>query len=422
VGFDITRAVNEAFGGRISFLDRVLSYLYFADVTMMERLTSDDYGSGVSIIGFKGPSRDGDGIVLACPLPTLDRLPEDPRDIASAGGHPLDAARLVDLMAKVWALSEMDPSVLNTRLTITAFRPDPIGLSLQSMIEDGSVPGRKAMVFAPAGKTPLVVKHGFALCRADLASRTNPGPRHPVTDVLSLKRAVFGHCSLEAALRELQDLSGEGAIELLDILPFTGSDMFQPAAIEVDVGITGNGAGFSDGWKVRESPRTMVRLGSWSGSVSAALHVHDLVCSEAVGIWEGEDAAPPGDLVRILMLCGPADNATLMMSVCLPPSCQESEDMISDRLAKALNPSKPVDSVEITGRVEEVILLGADLSSATTIGSSSGICGSASRVAAYVPECIEMGPTMEDAIEDPAGTAVSFATAYLDILNEELTG
>ncbi|NOZ02789.1 MAG: hypothetical protein GXP54_13000 [Deltaproteobacteria bacterium] len=179
MGFDITRAISETFGNRATLLDRILSYLYFADVRVIEQSTSDEYGSGVSILGSKGNGDPEAGLLLACPLPTLPYLSRDAAEVVKEGGHELDLARYVDIMAKTWALSELDADSMNGPVALLAYRPDPLALSLRRMAEEGRCGASSALVFAPIGIEARPASCGLAICAVNLSDSTLCRPKKP---------------------------------------------------------------------------------------------------------------------------------------------------------------------------------------------------------------------------------------------------
>ena len=143
MGFDIIRAASEALASRLPFLDRLLSYLYFADLAVLEQSTWDDLGRGVTVLGRKGPQRPGAGVVLAAPLPrasSLAGLPPGSPDVVRAG----------TLLAMAWAVASL-PEETRFPVTLVAARPDPLGNGLRWVLGGEPTPGVAAIAAAPTG-------------------------------------------------------------------------------------------------------------------------------------------------------------------------------------------------------------------------------------------------------------------------------
>lgn len=414
VGFDITRAISESFGSRSPLLDRVLSYLYFADVTVIEQSTCDDYGSGVSILGFKGNNPGPGGMVLGCPLPTVGRLERDPATLTASGGHPLDLARFVDLMAKIWALSELEGASLPWPVSLVAYRPDPVSLSFLSLIGDGLVTGDKALVFSPTGHEPRPAKSGFALLSLSLSTRAGRRPGRPVMDVASVRigaplNQAPGNGFVVQALRHLLGMTRDGLVELLDLAPVAGSDLASPGHLDVDLGLMAREVNLPDGWVVRDPSRSSVRLGVWSVVLPAVVTVVDGLAATVNDTWTARDAPPPATPVRILSMDGSTDDAELLLAVPLPPG----DAAETEALLKALNPQGPVGETQVCGRLVSLSSPVEGRSTDDGVDSSASLSGVAPWLTASIPGCREMGPVPGETQSDPEGTGLVLARAYL---------
>jgi len=423
VGFDITRAISESFGSRSPLLDRVLSYLYFADVTVIEQSTWDDYGSGVSILGLKGDRPGPGGIVLGCPLPTVGHMERDPAIVTASGGHPLDLARFVDIMAKIWAMSELDGPSLPWSVNLVAYRPDPVSFSLRSVIEDGLVTGARAYVFSPTGPVPRSAACGFALCSLTLSGPTRQRPGGPVQDVASV-RITDGDLLLAdngfpvKALAQLLAMSREGRVELLDLSPAAGSDLAAPGHIDVDLGLLTRQSDLPRGWVIRDPARTSVRLGTWSTILPAVVEVTDRLAATVRDLWTDQGLTHPATPVRILSIDSSPQEATLLVGVPLPlgpASC-------SDALNGAINPEGPLEGARVRGHILTLSSPGESRADDEAADSSTCLSGAIPWVASTIPGCREMGPLPDETAADPEGTALTLAQAYLTIIQQHLDG
>ena len=130
MGFDVARAALEAFQSRLPFLDRLLSYLYFADLDVLEESTWDEFGHGVTVLGRRGPDVAGRGVIVAAPLPragTLAGLPPDSPDCHRAG----------TLLALAWAVASLEDAELCAPVTLVAARRAALGAGAKVVWSSG---------------------------------------------------------------------------------------------------------------------------------------------------------------------------------------------------------------------------------------------------------------------------------------------
>ena len=393
-------------------LDRILSYLYFADVTVVEQTTTDDFGSGVSILGFKGGGFDPGGIALACPLPTVGSFSRDPAEAILKGGHPLDVARLVDLMAKIWSLSELDPSSMSRPVSLLAYRPDPVSRSLRSLFDDGPCSCGTALVFSPREPRPRPTTFGLAMCSIRLSSKPSQGPSKPVSDLVSAR--IPG--APISTLRTLCDLTDGGIIEPLDILPSRGSDNFSPAFIDGIFGLHAPVTDLPPEWILRDPSGMSIPLGTWHRALSAISSATDRLLSAASELWKSLPTAMPPDPVRLLALDGSPDDVTLVISVALPPGPEDSDSILVKYLESALSPEVPISKSEVNGSIIGLSRPRSEEAGQEHQGDFFSSTGVAPWLCSSIPRCLEMGPSLHDVHEDPEGTARHLGESYLQLI------
>jgi hypothetical protein len=368
VGFDLTRAVADSLGGRTAVLDRLVSYLYFADISVVEQSTWDEHGSGVSVVGTKGGGT-GPAVVLATPLPSPRGL-----DPARAGASwPVELARFVDLMAKTWALSEIPAEAAGRPVHLVAYRPDPVGRTLRDVLDAIGTTG-DVLAWGPVGPLPVEVSGSLAVRRLD-ATASLAATRFPARATLTL-RAASGAASSPRfaveALRQACRLARKPRSRAL-LRAASGTDLLPPDEIVVDLaGIPCRPASARD-WTVVE-PDGSRPNGVASVLVQALLDELDRLDREASASWESAGSGRPPFVSWPLVLDGRGTDASLVVAVALPP----------------------------------VAGVGAPVGNAVA-------CAPALALPATLRRRV-MGPAPADVAGDPVAAARSFAAAYLEEL------
>lgn len=403
VSFDIARAVTETFGSRTPLLDRILSYLYFADVTVVEQSTADAWGSGVTVIGLKGEAEGAPGLVLAGCLPTLRLFPGSPRDIDDAGGHPRDLYRLVDLLARVFALSILDPGQHQARLGLLAYRPDPVAEALHDLAVSPFFAGMDWLLSAPTGLEPGPLASDVVVVEARLSSGGRRGPAHRFRNVVSARaRASDADPAFPfSALQDLADLVTRGHATVLDLEPCAGSDFLAPAEVDVVLGVIREPLLLPETWRVLPETRPTVRLGPWLEVVRTVLDLSEGLGSAVKSAWTATGSPPPEPPVRLVALRGTCDDCSVFLAADLP------------RL-------DPPGRERVRGTLDTAIAGARDSACRGMVGPSIV------RWPAFSPSgdvrALAMGPIVDEVWQDPVAAARRAADAYVEAVSGLLRG
>lgn len=395
MSFDIARAVTETFGSRTPLLDRILSYLYFADVTVVEQSTADAWGIGVTVIGLKGQAESGPGVVLAGALPTLRVFPQVPSALPDAGGHPRDLVRLVDLLARVLAMSVLDPDALGARLALVAYRPDPVAAGLRDL-SSSFASGMDWLLSAPVGLEPKPLSSDVVFTEVHLSGGPRQRPRRRVRNVVSA-RAQTPRYDPAFPLRVLWDLRGlvdRGHVEVLDLDPCAGSDLLAPCRVDVVLGVIREPPELPDPWRTLADTRPTVRIGSWSEVIGTVLDLSVALGGEVTAAWNGAGLAPPEPPIRLVALRGSSDDCSAFFAADVPRLDPRGHERVRERL-EGVVASFQASTHGVAPRhslVEGPVLPGAG------------------RVFA-------MGPFEDRVLEDPAAAARLAAEAYVEALS-----
>ncbi len=401
MSFDVARAVTETFGSRTPLLDRILSYLYFADVTVVEQSTADAWGSGVTVIGLKGQAESGPGVVLAGALPTLRVFPASPRDIPEAGGHPRDLVRLVDLLARVFALSVVDPDALGARLALVAYRPDPVAEALQDLVGSPLFSGMDWLLSGAAGLQPTPPSSDVAVIEVRFSSGPLRGPRHRFRNVVSV-RARTPRTDPAFPIRALQDLSdlvARGHADILDLEPCAGSDLLAPSRVDAVLGVIREPLPLPEAWRTLAETRPIVRLGAWSDAIRTVLDLSRGLGSPVSAAWTATGSASPEPPVRLVAFCGACDVGSAFFAADLPRLDPQGRERVREALEDAI--AEVRDS-----------------------GDPNPIGHCVIRWPAFSPprdaRTLAMGPIEDQVLEDPAAAARLAAEVYVEVLSRLL--
>ncbi len=402
MSFDIARAVTETFGSRTALLDRILSYLYFADVAVVEQSTADAWGSGVTVIGLKGQAESGPGVVLAGPLPTLRVFPEAPSALPDAGAHPRDLVRLVDLLARVSALSVLDPEALGARLALVAYRPDPVAEALHDLAHSPFFSGMDWVLSGPTGLEPTRPSFDVAVIEVRLPGGPRRAPRHRFRNVVSVRARTprTDPAFPVRALQDLSDLAARGHADILDLEPCAGSDLLAPSQVDAVLGVIREPLSLPEPWEVLAETRPTVRLGAWSEVIGTVLDLSHGLETAVSAAWTAAGAISPAAPVRLVAIRGAGDDGSVFFAADLPP-CLDSPGR--ERVREALDAA--ITQVRDSGHPNPV-----------------GPC--TTRWPAFPPprdaRTFTMGPIEDRVWEDPAATARLAADAYVEVLSRLL--
>lgn len=387
VSFDISRAVIETFGSRTPFLDRVLSYLYFADVAVIEQSTADEWGSGETIIGLKGDAESATGLVLAGSLPTLRTFPQSPSAVLDAGGHPQDLVRLVDLLARVQALSVMDPDASGVRLVLLAYRPDPVASSLRDFASSPISRRLDWLLSCPVGLEPRPIMSSVVLVEIQMSGGGFRTSGRRVRNVVSVcaKVSRYDPAFPLRALRDLYMLSDSGHVEVLDLEPCLGSDLLAPSRIEAVLGVLRDPLALPGSWRVLPETRPAVRLGTWAQVLGALLDLTDALSCEVLAAWTRVGHHPSNHPVRLVALRGTSDDCQALLAADIPTLDSRLVERLESVFAECRPTALKAHHIEV-------------------------------RVLPWEGKLFAMGPLVEQVWEDPAATARKAAEAYVKAL------
>lgn len=378
--------------------------MYFADLAVAEQSTWDEYGSGVTLIGTKGDGVQDRGLLLAGPLPENRTLPALSAGDLSAD-QARDQARVVDLLARIWAISNLDATSLRQPIHLVAYRPDPVALGLRSVVESLGIGGGGCIGYAPVGTETLPAGSALFLLQVFFEAGPRRPPRRPARDIVTViaDRGAGTEPAggfLAATLRTLVERATHGAIEILDVHPAYGSDLASPGTVRFDLALHDPVIDLPPGWTVVGSPPSVERLGSWSTVLEGVRDRLDAIGAAVGRTWAGRAEGP--ETVRLLAVDGPPHAVQLLIAGALPPAT--TAEQATDLLAPYACPDPRGDG---DGRDFLHFLPGAP---------GSRACAPApfpvSSVAAPSAERVVMGPTPSEAAADPAGTARRYAELY----------
>lgn len=394
VSFDIARAVSETFGSRTPLLDRVLSYLFFADVAVVEQSTADEWGSGVTLIGLKGRAEYETGLVLAGAIPTLAFFPESPQALAETQAHPRDLHRLVDLLARVFALSVLDPDTIHARLALVAYRPDPVAEALRDLPTSPLCVGMHWVLSGPVGLDPLPRAAIPLIVDVRLSGGPTRGPRHRIRNVVAVRARTSRYDPLFPlqALSDLRDLQERGDAEVLDLEPCLGSDLLAPAQVEAILGAIREPLPLPHPWQTLPNTRSSVRLGTWSESLRVILEVFHRVRDEVIAESRRLGMPTPETPVRLVALRGTSDDWSASFIVDLRDAA--GLDRFSAAVETTLSSIQPPSRSVLSGSLR--------------VGGP---------VLSHPGRVVEMGPLEDDVLADPAGAARRAADAYVKVVS-----
>lgn len=388
MGFDLARAITDSLSGHASVVDRLVTYLYFSEIAVLEQSTWDEYGSGVSVIGTKG-ERTGPSVVLATPLPSKRILNEkDPES-------PLDVVCLCDLMAKTWALSEVTPTKKTVHLV--AYRPDALGVTLREILGAiGEV--SHVIIYGPVGPCPIPCWGRLALFRLDRQCPRKlrlPKPQAMLRFVSSnrIDPRPFMKALLQVAT-VLQKDPKLGAIR-----PFWGFSLMPPC--ELAFFISSSEISLS-GW-VSDKAYSPVDLIDASSFTSIMREIQR-IAREVLALW---GAKAPKDACSVLAMYNQHSYTTAYVAATFPPSVSD------DQMQSIIKNDKHRKSTVTT----ELIHMGT-----TGTGNqvtSISACASALSLVTNGARLV-MGPTTAEAIADPVAVTKSYAKCYRDLLTRLL--
>ena len=289
MAFDLHRALLEGLGSRIPFLDRLLSYCYFADMSVLEVASCDSGGRGVSLVGRMG-AEGAEEVVLVSPLPSQ----------ASRRGileDPLDRRRALRLLAATWALASLqDPERPSPGAGLIAVHPDPDGDALSGLARERDLlrPRRFLLLDdAPRpGKVPVAMDGMIVRVAAPLPVQSIP---RPLRDI-QVWRWHPGP-GLFRALEEICSLHREGRIVPLLVHPRSGILLEEPPDAEVTVGLLDSGVVPPPAWRHVDSPMRIGTQGSWGGRVRAFAEGFSILSEAARRAWGG---SLPDGAIRVV--------------------------------------------------------------------------------------------------------------------------
>ena len=402
MGFDLTRAVGDSFGGRTSVIDRLVSYLYFADLEVIEQSTWDELGAGASLIGAKGGG-PGAGLVFASPLPRrrlLAGAPDDP-------DWGVDLSRFLDLMARVWALSEVPSDRLRAPVRLVAYHSDVLAASLRSALESGIDARGGVVAYGPVGARARVVRGGMLALRL---WATGGRPSRAAGGTAATLRVRAGGRRgnaplLTHVLETLAALRHRGALAKARVRPASGSDLAEPAEVLVDAMLAGDPK-LPAGWSRLETPAPAPQAGCpdhlADGLLSALARLPALLAPAL-----GRNVVPVP-----VWLDGDASQASMVVVVPVAP--RVTRDALDGPLA-ALQELVRAPGGRATWVQSLHLALDADPEPPPAAAAPPW---SAALTLTTPPARRVMGPALEGALADPTAAAHELAVAYLALLRE----
>lgn len=330
MAFDLQRALQEGLGSRIPFLDRLLSYCYFAEMSVLEVAFYDSQGRGVSLVGRLGQEAPEE-VVLVSPLPPQ----------ASRRGileDPQDQRRALRLIAATWALASLQPTGLPApAVGLLAVHPDPEGEVLAGLTRERDLlrPRRYLLLDeSPCRRAAPVGVDGLLLhLSAPLPVR--PLPR-PLRDIQVWRWHLAGSGCFQA-LRDVFRLHREGSILPLVIGPRSGVLLEEPQDLEVTVGVIDGATTPPPGWRQVDRPTHVGTQGSWGDRVRALDEGLSLVFEAGRRAWGG---TVPDRAIRVVG-AGNRDPAGLDVLLWTPAGTME-------RARAFIQASPPVDGLVIS--------------------------------------------------------------------------
>jgi hypothetical protein len=396
VGFDVSRAAAEAFQSRLPFVDRLLSYLYFADAAVLEQSTWDESGRGVTIVGRKGPAAPG-GLLMAAALPRATTL------AGLEPGHP-DAVRGLALLSMAWALASLEEDRLREPVTLVAARPDPAGLTLRSVLESGTVTARAALAATPAGPRPRRAAAGVIGVELSLDLPVRP-LKAPLRDVVTWVLRDPGMAALDALAR-LDATFADGEVVPLALGPGRGVHLGPAEGLAMTVGLRGD-VQAPDGWSLSGRPTRVGGGGSCRQRLEALLGAARATADAAREAWTAAGLAAPREPVRLVDV-GSGAASTALLTVAVPPG--DPVDLASRLEAEGAGP----------GGVAARVVLAAGSPGRPLPGDSPDLPpGTAACLVDLVPEVLSLGPGAGDT-SDPEAAAREWGLRYRDALRDLL--
>jgi len=389
--FDVRKALSDTFSTQVSLLDRLVSYLYFSDLSVSEQTVLDQFGRGVSLVAQKNVEKSGKHILLATALPLSLRFPKSPKEIVYRGGHYLDCARFIDIVAKVAVCSD----IAKHKVTFVAYRPDPTATCFREILASLDDRIDFACVYAPVGLIPRTPKVSMALIRIDYTAKSRRKLLKPTKDVLQLRALnTSGEQSfLQDFLELLFDLEGKRQIQVLSVDANTGSDFFASSEVVAKV------ATHVDNLDLPENLQTMQLS-------IAPVHPCSVALQSAIKILKTlkEEIYSQDQLTRATLhpiraeLIG--DNCRMDVVFC-------ADKAISEEL---------VNAIEKIEGVSEVLI-----SSCTKGDEWDGLpVGSFPFVQQVCTNSVVMGTSFEDSMDDPVLAGEKALLAYRSVLRQFL--
>ena len=401
MGFDVARAALEAFQSRLPFLDRLLSYLYFADLDVLEESTWDEFGHGVTVLGRRGPDVAGRGVIVAAPLPragTLAGLAPDSPDCHRAG----------TLLALAWAVASLEDAELRAPVTLVAARPDPLGTGLRSVLNARITSGQTVIAAAPTG--PSSVTPACAIVVLSIETRVPVQPlRAPLRDVVTLAAGGASHPGAVAALARLEAAFRDRSIEPLELHSAPGVHLAEPDVLRITVGLRTAAPDAPEGWHVVAHPGSVGGTGSLLDRFLALNSALARATSEVREAWDRTGRAAPADGLRIVDI-GSVDPSTGLLALGLPAGAASPGAL--DGLASRISAVDGVRCSVVHAFVPEHADDGAS-GTATVLDTASCLLGHVSRVTA-------LGPRPGDLSDDPPSRIREWGSLYRDALRSAL--
>jgi len=310
VAFDLQRALVEGMTSRIPFLDRLLSYCYFAEMSVLEVASSDATGRGVSLVGRVG-AEGPEEVVLVSPLPfqAARRGALDDR---------LEQRRALRLLAATWALASRrgDSDRAPPGLGLIAVHPDPGGDSLASLTRERDLlrPWRLVLLDDSPDPTLRPVTLDGLLVHLSAPLPVQPLPR-PLRDIQVWRWQ--GGAGLFRALEETFALHRHGRIVPLLLHPCSGPLLEEPLAAEMTVGLLDARTVPPPEWQHVDSPLRVSTQGSWGDRIRAFDECFSILAEAVQQAWGGHI---PDGAVRVAGI-GTPDPVGIDLVLWVPGGC-----------------------------------------------------------------------------------------------------
>jgi hypothetical protein len=399
VAFDLKRAVRDTLAGGNPLLDRLMSYLHFADATVLTRTSWDEWGSGLTLLGLRGKVDSGEVIVLSGALPSESSV--------SNGGGILDpeyAARAVTLLAQCWALSSI-PDPGDRAVALIGYRPDPLGASLSDALWSLGLEPAAMLVTVEGVGGSRVATNGLAVVSVSLPAvrRDAHGPCADIASIVWTR--PDGRLGPGAeAFRDLTDWLASWNGRCLGVSKATGLDLTGPSSVDACIGGCAIPRVGPKDWRVDTAPGLVPFGGVPVDAAGVIGRLMQDIDDFATAAWAG-----PGQAPYVLgMRSGP--ELELLIAAPMPGMDRNRGIAAEDALRAALD---RIETRECGCRAAVRAFHWGDGSANRPFDGNDG---AAATLSDRIPGIVVAGPERYAVLANPGDAAEQFARECLDFL------